>query len=1064
MNHRCNQFFLNIKLNRGSLVSNINAFLNFNSGDDFIMLKNALKSHPQFDMCSLVANTCDEFLLSQPIGFSNNLNKNLYWFSTILCDYEKELNLFLELKDKFEHAVLYNDYENALTILHQIDESITTSMWGLKSKVLVESLLGKSKTELLNNGDYKDNAKVFLQLFYDYVDENTNIENYIKMLRSNCEELTNGLDDFIMYYFCNEINKNEESLNNVAKYISTLPIIDIYLYMKDLIHMFIYTKNENKYIKLSLSNLQNIDDTEIKTYNSLLEEKDIECTENTIEIIKLFKENRHEQLLDFVLTSDNKAPTIGTIYLSAMSTAILNDDVLDKYNESLLKNLINDIKNIILSNDTQIFKDSISNVQLAIRQFKWFNYELSLKELCDLYSGILDVNILRRCQSSDDIMIYSEILFEKDKPVFPESLLNFNDATYSDVIDCYNEKISAPYYITKSYLLYVIALKNSDYDYAKRILCDILTLYEPAIFRFNTSFLKKQLETRIILGHDIDIYDLILTFIITDLSNYRETMFKNFMDISNIKSPLEIIDDCDIAENLKHYFLGEICTIPTLSLLYLLFESANDSENYRIDICKYLTSVDCINSSKYSFEISQILKEQEIRSLKKTVDSSKLSIDTNGIKEKVYSDIRGLVNKYNATFDNEYDFVDYACPYAQITDSNTFKMMAPKKYIIIDDIFKKYATEFCFGNSGLDTYLSTRVRHGTFQNTITRIVKSNSLYSIDNNFFKSIIEKKLIKSEIHSVIDDFREKLVFLLQYLTSNTFKVYIDNYIDGAVFDYNISIYDLAFIIEELDKYHSEIDTNQILGIVSEAIMLKTNSYLENIRNIILEQLNKDLICLLQELNNNIKNICINEHIAVTISDRISKCGTDLQNEINEIKNWFYLSKSVPMDPFNWEQLFNVLTKTLSQQFEGVDKINLNKCYDINTTLNGNTFVYFYDALLIILTNAIQHSKFDKYEDLKLDCSIIETEYELKFVIKNNISDKANINDIDESISKTNRIYNDKTFLQLNSRLEGGMGLIKIMDMFNNIMTEQGFSVSREKDSFIIQLNILKGEIVCD
>ena len=106
------------------------------------------------------------------------------------------------------------------------------------------------------------------------------------------------------------------------------------------------------------------------------------------------------------------------------------------------------------------------------------------------------------------------------------------------------------------------------------------------------------------------------------------------------------------------------------------------------------------------------------------------------------------------------------------------------------------------------------------------------------------------------------------------------------------------------------------------------------------------------MEQLNNDLKSCCSNnEHSK--ISDKISKCKTDIQIKIEEIKNWFYLSESMPMENYPFEKLINVLNKTLRQQFDDFNDINVNIQNDITEEFQGETFIYLYDIFLILISS---------------------------------------------------------------------------------------------------------------
>ena len=358
------------------------------------------------------------------------------------------------------------------------------------------------------------------------------------------------------------------------------------------------------------------------------------------------------------------------------------------------------------------------------------------------------------------------------------------------------------------------------------------------------------------------------------------------------------------------------------------------------------------------------------------------------------------------------------------------------------------------------------MRHGTFENTIKKVFIENNLYNTENNFFKSMFLKENVSQEITEVIKDFREQLLNRIHVLTNTTFKVFIENEIKDALFDYYMDANDVAIIYKQLNlkKSFSVLD---FINIMSDTIVIKTNKYLAFIRDTVLENLKSEIINLFDNLNADVEIYCLEASALSNIRNNISRSKTNIQNKIDDIKKWFYLSESIPMENYTIDKLIDVLNKNLCQQFDDFNLIDLKINNSISKDFVGESFVYLYDILHILLSNAIIHSKFENLNELKiiLETTEISDEY-VSFCIKNNYSEACSRKQVEESIRKINNIYVNREYTKVDTHKEGGMGQIKVLDILYNILNVGNtFEAVCDSDNYEIKFTISKkGVITCD
>ena len=304
------------------------------------------------------------------------------------------------------------------------------------------------------------------------------------------------------------------------------------------------------------------------------------------------------------------------------------------------------------------------------------------------------------------------------------------------------------------------------------------------------------------------------------------------------------------------------------------------------------------------------------------------------------------------------------------------------------------------------------------------------------------------------------------IHILTNITFKVFIENEINGAMFDYYMSSDDVAVIYRHLYLKES-FSVLDFISIISDTIVIKTNEYLSYIRDSVLEELKSDIIDLLDKLNSDVEIYCLEASALSNIRNYISRSKTSIQNKIDDIKNWFYLSESIPMENYTIDKLVDVLNKNLCQQFDDFNLIDLKTNNSVSKEFVGESFVYLYDVLHILLSNAIIHSRFTNLNELKIVFETTEISDDLVcFCISNNYSKICSCEQIEESIKKINNIYVNREYTKVDTHKEGGMGQIKVLDILYNILNVgHTFEARCDSKNYEIKFTIAKkGVIVCD
>ena len=1046
MNKKSTIARINILKRTGNFFNNLKMCINTHSDEELLSLLNFLmnNSYP-ISRDSFFPKSYNDTLIYKATGTSTNLIKLMHWCVNIQNYFKDDIANFLKHKQSFDFYVLSGDYDAAENTLAEIEQTICFSYWSLKNRMLIANLKNYDIEEYINNLSIEDNKKAYAYLFAQFTSEACDTGVYQKNIKHIMSTLkSESFASCFKYLYTSTGSYTEKDFIAILEHCNAYSIIDSYLAIKFVAHCIEISNQDNKSIKNVLQTLStSIIDDELTTLITLSTKAPISCTDKCNLLLKHFL----QQDFEYILT--NKSNHIKTlndcslakINIYSVALALCENTEVEFLNEnSMIDKIILLISELLLCKSDFSFRNGIQKLNNYARILKWFDISNPIACFVANLKGEKPNrnSIIAKSYCIDDLFLYKEFAEHRVTPLFFESLIYYqeNNFDYTDIVHEFSNTTNRLQTISLLYILYYQALEKKDFKYALEIFCKSVSKYQGLVYRYEPSQLYSFVYDNITIHEQNTIGEVIFCFLVEQLKDFRTTTFKNFLDENRIMKPLEIISH-KLDKDIMFYFLRELCSIKNMSTLYLAFNNSVDVENHRIEICKFLLENDKQNKNLYSNEISNIVKEQEARKLKATIDSSKLSIDYSYIREKLFDEFTELQKKYYATRPNASEIVGYDSVVATSNQYVKWHFYANSREVILENMFKKYSSEFCFGIKGLDTFLSTRVRHGTFQNTINKVFVQNNLSNTDNNFFKPMFSKGWISEDVTSIVKNFNAELNDLILELTNTKFKVYIENFINGAIFDYNITIEDIAIISISILKSHHQLTVIDFIDIIENCIVRKTNNYLAEIRNITLEKLKNDILCLLERFSSDIKPYCVSNNGLSKINDKIVSCQTDVQNRIDEIKNWFYLTESEPMGNFSFDELISVLNKTLQQQFDDFGKINFEIINNVTSDFTGETFVYLYDVLQILFSNAIIHSKHDNLEDLNISLTLEKSTLDkVCLSLQNNYSINVDKNRVDKSVEKINTIYKMKEYKNVDTHREGGMGQIKVLDILFNIL----------------------------
>src|SRR5690606_38831205 len=326
--------------------------------------------------------------------------------------------------------------------------------------------------------------------------------------------------------------------------------------------------------------------------------------------------------------------------------------------------------------------------------------------------------------------------------VIIEAIRNYKLENYDKVISILNHQIdldcNSYYYERKINLLYYSLLNLKLLKESLELFVNIFFDKSVITIKINHYELYNEINNSHIKDNFVDLieYPILYSLIVKEYDLYEA--YDDFMcsyDIFTIED-LEInsfIETHSLEKTI--YFLNNVVTIDTLkySTEYL---SINDVEEDRIKILNLLISIDPTNKINYESEINEIYRINSVRKVLKEVDQGRLYIDVTSLKEVQSKKFKDDFKRFK-----EIETLSSTKALLGFNTSNTRnweKALTEKNeidekynsadYLAFKNIYLESRENFLFSKEyGLDSCLSTRIRHGALKNHIRSVFEKLDL-------------------------------------------------------------------------------------------------------------------------------------------------------------------------------------------------------------------------------------------------------------------------------------------------------------------------------------------------
>lgn len=1028
----------------------------------------------------------------------NNFEKHL-----ILDEFDKAIEVIKEVEHSF--GISLWSIEANLIIEEKVNGS--ESNWDLLTQYLNE----------INNSIYdfsinSSSKRIELKLSY---------ESFLNQFQNDINSINADgiIEDFFVFKNFNIVNYEykHSDLASVIYVSNIFSIIDQYLILIDVI-LYNISKSEQYdklfflFIKRAIDKIPN-DVRLINVYNIINDKKEIILLKNNddvIECLNLYYSGNFENAVEKAKLGILKYPTeyefyqvyckslinLNLSFKSFESDETIHNILLDTYN--LLTFKMNDAESwnkqlktsLVLMNTN--FGKQIFGLLAEIEGVNDRNYIIgflssSYNSQNNIYlddkrsSMIENFNTLTQ-NHSFKIQLYKNGLdtyFEGNisnsnlQSVIIEAIRNYKLKDYDKVISILNHQIdldnNSYYYERKIHLLFYSFLNL-------KLLKESLELFGSIFFdksiitrKINHFELYNEINNSHIKDNFVNLieYPILYSLIIKEYDLYEA--YDDFMcsyDIFAIKD-LEIdsfIETHTLEKTI--YFLNNVATIDTLkySTEYL---SINDVEEDRIKILNILISIDSINKIIYEGEINEIYRINSVRKVLKEVDEGRLYIDVTSLKEvqnkkfkddfKRFKEIETLSSSkallgFNASNTRNWE--------KALTEKNEIdEKYNSADYLAFKNIYLESRENFLFSKEyGLDSCLSTRIRHGALKNHIRSVFEKLDLvtsklkdkYRENEKWKNQLASVPETNNSVQSLLKQFSKEIDDYTTFIVENLIQIQTEKTVDKEN-----GIFKFFTNDSTLFNYYSQ---NKLSFDSTESII---DMLLTNLVNHTIFELQQEIDSVFSHtipnkfekiINTTIEDLReLNLPVDCQLIPNLIKSSTEIRNELDEISNWFYLNTT------SSSTLLSIET-VIDASIELTNKINPN--HKTNPVINLKCEPFgVYSSLIfvfnILFNNIIQHSKLSSDRvNTKIEIDSLDDKY---FTIKfsNSINDRVNFTENKNKLQKIKENWNNHNNIdRSNKEGESGYDKIKRILIYETFSKTDRFEFEIEKNQISIEL----------
>jgi hypothetical protein len=1015
------------------------------------------------------------------------LSRELQW-AAVSCYFGRQILInFLALRKQFFLCFSNQDFVRAEAILDEIDAECGKSLWTIENRVCLLSAgpdgfeKQKKFVGTITKGYPRTNVSFMATSIGERNEPRVSAKAFEQRLRHRSTSW--GINDdqlaHIFYRLCNTIEPSEQAYSSVLSYEGTYAIIDLYETLLSVARrarkMPFYDASATVAALEYLNEIVDDRKSALIRYLSLADETSGELVVPTYHLF--FSKGSYGKVIEetsIILKGDpwnvdaivahakactacNSEPLglvgLGGTLIPELMAYFSGSAQAEQAVDSILKSA-NNLRHSDLSVPLIILMKS--------RTYRWFS---RLEEQCAL----------------TDIFVSSNVSFVERLPISDEMTDDYKFASklYVNIInsdlECAQKDAK---FLTQSTNKYYKALGKS---FHANLLAKNLQIYaaieesvdalldHPGMIEFTplVDLLKRRGYRDLKALSESPALSVAFHFYIenteaADKDVALKVAWKSYLASKGCKKPSEY-RPVDGFSKVERYFLSDVCTQSTMELGGA-FSTQIELDRERIAICANLAAAFPSDADIYNQEIVDLTRRINIEEGVQLLESSRIYVDEVGIqrwaKKNLESQFLRYIDHLNVGLVDSIskltkDLINILESRRGVEGLNSYlddyDISADS---LLEGIIRDLSQTFLqLPRFGLDAYLSSRVRHGSFVGYIRGPLESHRLvtkrhassnkyndndYMLDKWGIEGERDRKVVNAKL-AILSQSADKILdeMVERYLHVKS-RAYSDGMITLATAHGTMNNAIKAWVVSTkttIEQHHS-LDV-LVSSTIESFLWPAVRVSLDNLKNYIQINLRNELVALLDGFSLSIEGVTDKLQRERIASD-VSAAKSELIDALRRVSLWFDLPK--------------VNTSTFSMPLERVLEIGLRSTqsarsafrpeveWDIDPNANilvrGASIAILNDLAFNIFINISKHSGFEESDGagpVKIWVSLkSEEDGSVLIVVANEISSQISIEEINKGLVEAKLKIDNKDFEAIDTQKKG-TGLLRLALYFD-------------------------------
>lgn len=482
------------------------------------------------------------------------------------------------------------------------------------------------------------------------------------------------------------------------------------------------------------------------------------------------------------------------------------------------------------------------------------------------------------------------------------------------------------------------------------------------------------------------------------------------------------------------YFLENVCVESLLERSTLL-DSSQEVVSERIEICSLLAKLDSDRAHVHSDEMRNLVRRVALQRHREEIEQSRVYLDTDRVRaaaiNAIAEDYRRYVDlKSQGLIDFVADVRAAVARFRQGDRDSFFQLALPDNEgsALLWSIVRAIRKEFLFSTScGLDTYLSTRVRHGSLAGEVrgpleratlvTQRDKATGRYRPNTAWLESLTDRPPVYNRANDALNKFSLSIDTLISTVVNDWVQVRRPERQSGMLL-IELTSPAVAWLASDV---HDGATVEQFTDTVIKLLLQQLQFSLTQLREKLATTVTPQVLEHLAELRSALESELPPSDLPAFIN-AVASARTDLQLALKRVEAWFRVSDSHSVEPFSIQEPIELAITSLKMkggQFD-VDVV-------IEPTeqapIHGD-FASLFDIFFILLENVVRHSE---RVTPTARVNVVRSDGVVCVNTRNEVGDTVDATDVQVRLDVIRRAIDSGQYLH-SVQTEGGSGLCKV------------------------------------